>query len=294
MDARLPFLFSIVLVALSLVTLDGQSEAVTALPGRPGSVKFAVLGGSGTGERPQYELGEQMASRRARFPFDIVLLLGGNIQGSERPQDFLNKFETPYKPLLNAGARFYAALGTDDSREQVFYRPFHMDGKPYYTFSPKPEVRFFALETTYLAPGQIQWLDQQLLASSALWKIVFFHHPLYSSAENHDSDSSLRGRLEPLFVKHNVSVVLTGRERFYERVQPQKGITYFVVGSGGLVRSGSINRSSPITAKAFDGDQTFLAVEIVGDEMFFNAISRDGKTVDSGMLKARAASARLP
>jgi hypothetical protein len=70
-------------------------------------------------------------------------------------------------------------------------------------------------------------------------------------------------------------------------VKPQKGIEYFVVGSGGQLRYGNIDRQSGITAKGFDTDQVFMAAEIIGDEMYFNAISRTGDTVDSGVLTRR-------
>ena len=95
--------------------------------------------------------------------------------------------------------------------------------------------------------------------------------------------------LEPLFVKHNVSVALTGQEHFYERVKPQQGIVYFVVGSGGQLRRGQLNSTSSLTAKGFDQDQTFMAAEIIGDQMFFAAISRTAATVDSGVLRRRSA-----
>ena len=204
-------------------------------------------------------------------------LVGDNLYGSERPQDFEKKFEIPYKPLLDAGVKFYASLGNHDAREQRYYKLFNMDGKLYYTFSPKPNVRFFALESTYPVPEQIQWLEKELEASSNDWKIVFFHHPLYSSGDRHGSDLRLREVLEPLFVKYNVSVVLNGHDHFYERVKPQKGIAYFVVGSGGQLRAGNIDRQTGITAKGFDTDLAFMAAEIVGDQMYFNAISRPGR-----------------
>ena len=76
--------------------------------------------------------------------------------------------------------------------------------------------------------------------------------------------------LEPLFVKYNVSVVLQGHDHFYERVKPQKDITYFVVRSGGKLRAGNIDRGSGITAKGFDTDLAFMAAEIDGDQMYFN------------------------
>ena len=114
-----------------------------------------------------------------------------------------------------------------------------------------------------------------------------FHHPLYSSGDRHGSDLRLREVLEPLFLKYNVSVVLTGHDHFYERVKPQKGIQYFVVGSGGKLRSGNIDKSTGLTAKGFDTDLAFMAAEIVDDQMYFNAISRNGQIVDSGVLTRR-------
>jgi hypothetical protein len=95
--------------------------------------------------------------------------------------------------------------------------------------------------------------------------------------------------LEPLFLKYNVSVVLTGHDHFYERVKAQKGITYFVVGSGGQLREGNIDRRSGLTAKGFDTDLSFMVAEIVGDEMYFNAVSRTGQIVDSGSITRRKA-----
>jgi hypothetical protein len=254
------------------------------LPNREGSLKFCVLRDFGTGDKTQYELADQMVALHERFNYPLVILVGDNLYGSERPQDFQKKFEIPYKPLLDKGVKFYASLGNHDAREQRYYKLFNMNGKLYYSFSPKPDVRFFALESTYPVPEQIQWLENDLRAATNKWKIVFFHHPLYSSGDRHGSDLRLREVLEPLFLKYNVSVVLTGHDHFYERVQPQKGITYFVVGSGGQLRAGNLDRTSGITAKGFDTDLAFMSAEIVGDEMYYQAISRKGATIDSGML----------
>jgi predicted MPP superfamily phosphohydrolase len=228
-----------------------------------------------------------MVTLHGRFKYDLVVLTGDNLLGSERPQDFKVKFEIPYKSLLDAGVKFYASLGNHDAREQRFYKLFNMGGNLYYTFNPNPDVRFFMLETTYPTPEQFAWLEKELYASSDRWKIAVFHQPLYSSGDRHGSDLRLREVLEPLFLKYNVSVVLNSHDHFYERVKPQKGIAYFVVGSGGQLRKGNIDLGSGITAKGFDADLAFMAAEIIGDEMYFNAISRLGQIVDSGVLTRR-------
>src|SRR6186997_13854 len=144
------------------------------------SVKFLVIGDSGTGDRAQMETGAQMWQAHSVFPYEFAIMLGDNLYGSERPQDFVSKFERPYKPLLDANIPFYAALGNHDDPNQRFYKNFNMDGKRYYSFkAPKQNVRLIALETTYPTPEQIAWVEKELKESTEDWKIMFFHHPLY-------------------------------------------------------------------------------------------------------------------
>ena len=147
----------------------------------------------------------------------------------------------PYKPILDAGVKFYAALGNhDDAALQRNYKPFNMNGERFYSFKPQTGVRFFALDSNYVDKAQLDWLDKQLVASGSEWKIMFFHHPLYSSGETHGSAELQRGLLEPVFIKHGVNVVLTGHEHFYERIKPQKGIAYFIIGSSAKLRKGDL------------------------------------------------------
>jgi predicted phosphodiesterase len=267
---------------------QAQEVPHTPLPNRPDSLKFAVLGYFGDGSDEQYALAAEMARVRERFPYEFVITVGDNLYGSERPQDFARKFEVPYKPLLDNGVKFYASLGNHDSREQRYYKLFNMDGELYYTFKPdKQNVRFFALESTYLEPEQVQWLQKALEGSREDWKIPFFHHPPYSSGGRHGSHVRHREVLEPLFVKHNVSVVFNGHDHIYERTTPQQGIVYFVAGSGGKLRRGNIDRSTGITAMANAQDRIFVVCEIFGDELVFNAIAADGRVVDSGLITRR-------
>jgi 3',5'-cyclic AMP phosphodiesterase CpdA len=275
----------LVFVGASVCALAGQD---LTLPNKAGSVKFAVIGDNGTGETPEYDVGRQMAEVHRRFLFDQVLMLGDNLYGSQKPQDFVKKFEEPYRPLLEAGVRFYATLGNHDNPAQESFPPFNMGGQRYYTYV-KMNVRFFVLDSNALDPAQIAWIEGALQASRDEWKICYFHHPLYSDGGRHGSQVDLRVVLEPLFVRYGVNVVFSGHDHVYERLKPQKGITYFVSGAGGQLRKGDLKRSG-MTAAAFDQDQSFMLVEIVGTEMFFQAISRTGTTVDSGVIRRGATS----
>jgi predicted MPP superfamily phosphohydrolase len=267
----------------------GQAAAqALPLPNRADSLKFAVIGDNGTGGKDQYALGDQMAAVRQRFPFVMVVMVGDNLYGSERPQDFQKKFELPYKALLDNGVKFYASLGNHDSREQRYYKPFNMGGKLYYTFkAPKQDVRFFALESTYMDEEQLKWIDNELKSSNEKWKICFFHHPLYSSAKRHGSELKLRAVLEPMFLEYDVSLVLNGHDHVYERIKTQSGIQYFVTGTGGQLREGDLRKGSPLTAKGDDTDRVFVVMEINGDDLWYAAVNETGKVIDSGSMTRR-------
>jgi hypothetical protein len=278
----LALLVSLLFVAAPLAAVN------IVLPNAERSLKFAVIGDSGTGGSAQAAVGQRMAEAYQAFPFKLVLMLGDNLYGGERPRDYERKFERPYKPLLDAGVKFYAALGNHDEREQRFYEHFNMGGETYYTFkAPDQSVRFFALESDYMDRRQLDWIERELQRSNDDWKIVFMHHPLYSSGGRHGSSETLREVLEPLFIEHGVSLVLAGHEHFYERLLPQNGIHYMTQGAAAKLRRGNIRSGTGKTAAGFDTDYSFTIMEVDGDDLHFQTISRRGATVDAGVLVRR-------
>jgi len=106
----------------------------------------------------------------------------------------------------------------------------------------------------------------------------------------HGSAVELRQVLEPLFLEYGVQVVFAGHEHVYERVKPQKGITYFIEGAAGELRKGNLTKGTTLIASGYDQDLSFVLVEIVADAMSFQTISRLGTTVDSGVILYKASS----
>jgi predicted phosphodiesterase len=276
------------LLAAAIGGADAPQEPRQDPPPSPpaAAVRFGVIGDSGTGKPPQYEVGRRMAASRATFPFDFVIMLGDNLYGRQGPGDYVEKFDRPYAELLRAGVLFYAALGNHDEPESRFYPAFNMDGQHYYTFS-RQHVRFFVLDTNLLDQRQMAWLENGLSRAQEDWKICYFHHPLYSNAGRHGGDVQLRVALEPLLLKYGVDVVFSGHDHVYERIKPQKGITYFVAGSSGQLRRGDV-RPNAATAASFDQDLAFMLVEVTGGELRFRAESRSGVVVDSGTIRKRS------
>jgi hypothetical protein len=254
-----------------------------SLPLKEGSVRFVVIGDTGTGSGQQHQLADILLHSHASFPFDTVLMMGDNMYGGESPRDYRNKFEDVYKPLLDQKVKFYATLGNHDEPAQRFYELFNMNGKEYFRFT-KGNVAFYSLNSNYMDKKQIDWLQSELAKDTSEWKICFFHHPPYSSGSKHGSDKQLREVIEPIFLRYGVNVVLAGHDHFYERIKPQKGIYYFVSGAGGKLREGNVKKNSPLTDKAFDSDLSFMLVEVADDQLYFQTLSRTGETVDSGVL----------
>jgi hypothetical protein len=262
---------------------DASAELVQInLPVKDDSVRFIVVGDTGSGTEKQQQLADVMQRYRQAFPFEMALMLGDNLYGSESPKDYNRKFESVYKALLDAKVKFYATLGNHDTSNQRFYEHFNMNGNEYYRVK-RGKVSFYALNSNYMDKRQVDWLEEELSKDDSEWKICFFHHPPYSSGKKHGSNEELRKIVEPIFLKHGVGVVFAGHEHFYERIKPQKGIYYFISGAGGKLRPGDV-KATNLTEKAFDQDLHFMLVEIVDDQMHFQVVSRTGKTIDAGVL----------
>jgi 3',5'-cyclic AMP phosphodiesterase CpdA len=274
-----------------------QTKESSKAPGSASSVRFVAFGDMGTGDDDQLAVARRMAAYHDEYPYDTVLTVGDNIYPDGNPADLPEKFERPYAELLERGVNFYAVLGNNDVKKgreaQINYKPFHMGGRAYYSFTKgtadRNQVQFFAIDSTNFDAGQQRWLESSLADSKARWRIAYFHHAIYSSAKTHGSRMKLRAQLEPLFVKYGVAAVFSGHDHTYERTKPQQGVQYFVCGIGGTVRSGDLDRSSPFLAFGNDQDNGFMFVEVTVDRLTFQAIDAAGHVIDSGMIGPRVA-----
>jgi predicted phosphodiesterase len=267
--------------------LAARDDAPTPLPLVEGSLRFAVLGNSGKGRSAPEELAERLAARQEQVGFKLVLLTGDNVVGPPVPSTVRARFEEPFEDLLDVAVEFRAVLGNDDDPAQRSYDAFHMEGRRYYSFRPPgASARVFALDSTYLDAAQLTWLDAELGAAKEDWKIWLLHHPLWSG-EPSDVDRALREGLLPLAERHGVDVVFAGHEHAYERGVAPGGIVQFV--SGGAVSGSPRGRRSEIAQVRYDRSPHFVACEIEGDRLHFEAVDERGRVIDSGVVTRRAA-----
>jgi hypothetical protein len=249
------------------------------MPDVRGSTIFGIMGDSGSGDEAQQAVAQAMLTyfNTARhFPF--VIMLGDNLYDD----DYTNEFLVPYKPLLDRGVKFYAALGNHDRDLEIHFKPFNMGDKDRYSFD-EGNARFAVLNSNHPAdPEQTKWLDGVYNDAGTKWRIAFFHHPLYSSGQHSaEGRDVIRPALEPALVRNKVNVVFTGHEHLYERIRPQKGIQHFVSGGGGRylykVRPSEFDEVA-------ESEHHFMIAEIAGDRLLYETISHAQKVMDCGIV----------
>jgi hypothetical protein len=249
------------------------------MPNVRGAVLFALMGDSGSGDKSQLAVAQAMLTyftTARRFPFE--LMLGDNLYDDDYEGEFLK----PYKPLIDRGVKFYAALGNHDRDLEIHFKPFNMGDKDRYSFD-QGNARVAVLNSNHPAdPEQIKYLNTVFADAGDKWRIAFFHHPLYSSGRHAaESRDVIRPALEQSLVRNRINVVFSGHEHLYERIKPQQGVAYFVSGGGGRYLYSV--RPSDFDQVAVS-DHHFMVAMVIGDRLLFETISHSQKLIDCGMI----------
>lgn len=138
---------------------------------------------------------------------------------------------------------------------------------------------------------QRKWLDADLSASKATWKIVFFHKGAYSIKDGRDN-KSIRETFSPIIEKYHVDLVFNGHDHGIARTypirngsymkKPSQGTVYYIVG-----RSGS-KFYKDISKKDWDAffynpkDQpNYLVVDVNNKQLTVRAVKMDGTLIDT-------------
>ncbi|MDS3862491.1 metallophosphoesterase [Thermosynechococcaceae cyanobacterium BACA0444] len=248
-------------------------------------LRFVAVADTGTGAAGQYEVANAMLAWYKLNPFSLVTLAGDNIYNDGEMEKIGPNFEKPYQGLLQAGVKFYACLGNHDIRThngegQIRYPGFNMGGR-YYTFTQGP-VQFFALDTNRGNhwDAQLAWLKEQLSKSRAAWKVVFGHHPIYSSGI-YGTNPAMVEQFAPLFEKYRVQLYINGHEHDYERSHPIKGTTYLTVGAGAGIRP--VDRSGWTAYSA--SRLSFASLDVMANQLIIHTVGTDGQVFDQGVIE---------
>ena len=234
---RRQLLQSLLLLPTGVGLAAALASSSRGQPSPGGSLHVLALADTGSGNANQQAVADRMAELHRRKPVDLVLLGGDNIYPEGDIALFDAVFRKPYRALLQAGVPFHAVLGNHDIRTgkglAQLREPLLGMGGHWYTLRRGP-AEFFMLDTNS-RPGwsqQLPWLEKALRQSTARWKVVVGHHPVYSAGIYGDDPAAI-ARLTPLFRRYQVPLYINGHEHAYERSQPIDGTTYLGVGGGG-------------------------------------------------------------
>ena len=213
---------------------SGREIAVTSPAARTRPLlRFAAIGDLGPGGAAQHGVAHRMCRWRRNHPFDLVVTTGDNVYPSGERSEFREAFFQPYHCLLARGVRFHATLGNHDigtrnGRPELRERAFGMKARNYVV--RRNGVRLVFVNSNNL---RRRWLRRALRGRGDRWKIVMFHHPVYSPGIEHGSTPGFRRKLNPLFRRRGVDLVLNGHDHLFAVTKPIRRIRYVVTGGGG-------------------------------------------------------------
>jgi hypothetical protein len=204
---------------------------------------------------------------------------------------YYHGFIYPYLGTYGQGAtsnQFFPALGNHDwdtSNAQPYRDYFALPGNErYYEFAQGP-VRLFAVDSDPREPdgitstsAQASWLQTALAAAPEPWKLVYMHHPPYSSGQAHGSTVALQWPYQAW----GASAVLAGHEHFYERIM-RNGFPYITDGLGGRSLYGFAT-PLPGSEVRYNADYGALLCEASATALTFQFITRTGQVVETYML----------
>ncbi len=272
----------------------------TAFTSHERPVSIFAIGDSGTGSAGQLAVRDRLAEIDA----DVFLHLGDIAYGDGTFFQFERYVFDVYAPILarlamwpTPGNHEYNTLNARPYID-IFYLPemaMRAEDQEYYYSFDYGNVHFVSIDsneyrllTTVGDDGadMLDWLEADLAASTAEWKIAFMHHPPYSSSER-APNTGVRGLLVPIFERYDVDLVLAGHDHHYERthtllggepVDDSDAPTYVVSGAGGAGLRDVFGDT--FTAATYNERHSLLHLVIDGCTATGQAINDQGEVVD--------------
>ncbi len=266
------------------------------------SVNFIAIGDWGReGQYLQKETAVEMGIYAEKNKTDFVITVGDNIyntgvKGIDDPK-WQTCFEQVYtSPSLEIP--WYASLGNHDYygnvQAQIDYskisKRWQMPAR-YYNFEKRVDdnttLLIVMIDSNPLLMGyrgmkkdgtydsfideinsqnpdwQLVWIDSVLSNSTAKWKIVVGHHPVYTGGE-HGNSKDLIEKLEPLLEKYKVDMYLAGHDHDMQYLKKEgSSVNYFVSGAGSKLRETGPMEYTKF-CKSING---FLGVSVSGENI---------------------------
>ncbi|MCU4676792.1 tartrate-resistant acid phosphatase type 5 family protein [Catenovulum sp. 2E275] len=247
-----------------------QQHPIKNLTVTENAINFIVVGDWGrNGHFQQKEVAEQMDNAMYWLDGDFIVSAGDNFYPDGIASVNDPYLKSSYEDIYSGPHLFepwYVVLGNHDYRgnvqAQIDYskisKRWNMPARYYSKTLSIPESSDelllifldtnpfeakYQTEEKYAAvraengQAQLSWLEQLLAGSTAKWKIVIGHHPMYSSGKRYGKTDSVRQKLEPILEKYKVQAYFAGHEHDLQHNQIKgKTVQHFISGAGSAVR----------------------------------------------------------
>jgi tartrate-resistant acid phosphatase type 5 len=259
-------------------------------PAAPASARIAVIGDYGLAGPAERDVSSLVKG----WDPDVIITTGDNNypNGSAPTIDknvgqFYSDYIYPYHGAYGKGAdrnRFFPCLGNHDWVDPgaaAYLDYFTLPGNERYYDFVVGDVQLFALDSMPGEPDgitqdsrQAAWLRDGLAKSTSRWKLVYMHHPPFSSGPHGSTP-----RLQWPYAAWGATAVLAGHDHIYERIM-RDGIPYFVDGLGGSVRYAIGNPVDGSQAR-YSADFGAMLIEADDRQITFEFVTRKGEVIDS-------------
>jgi hypothetical protein len=271
------------LVGGSLTPADAQSPASDP-------VTFAVIGDYGTGGPNPPAVATLVQSWDPAF----IITLGDNNYPSgaastidQNIGQYYHSYIGNYTGGYGSGSavnRFFPSPGNHDwvaAGLAPYLAYFTLPGNERYYSIRSGLVELFAVDSDPHEPDGVspssvqgQWLQGGLAASTACWKLVYFHHAPYSSGPHGAS-----AWMQWPYASWGANAVLSGHDHTYERLQID-GLTYFVNGLGGYA---AYSFGAPITGSIVRYNASHGAMRVTASQtsITYEFVNAAGTVIDT-------------
>jgi acid phosphatase len=301
------------LFAASQTALVGRllTEPLRADDLPAGALNFGIIGDWGRHGRPdQMAVAQQMGVACAKANASFMVSVGDNFYedgvASVLDLHWQNSFENVYA-AKSLQAPWYVILGNHDYRgnveAQLDYGKAHprwiMPARYYrqvYPINASSRMECFYIDTSPMmseyipddamravrtqdVPLQLAWLDKALGDSTAPWKLVFGHHPIYSAGLGHGSEKDLITQLLPILQKHKVQAYFCGHDHDLQHLKT--GDLHLILSGGGSEHRPVLMIAESQFSRSASG---FALASIRANEMQVRLIDDKGKLLHTAVV----------
>ena len=294
----------------ALLTRSATLTAGAALPALPAqaaapALPFVLIGDWGRhGRDNQTNVAEQMGMTASHMNSRFVISLGDNfyengVTGLDDPywqtsfEDIYTapSLQTPWKVILGnhdyrgnvqaqldysnqskrwqLPARYYGVTETLPDGEKADF--FYIDTSPFISYYAGTKTDISGQDTN----KQMAWLNSALAGSTARWKIVIGHHPIYTALSGQDHDQpDMIAHIDPILRAHNVPIYINGHDHTLQSTTVN-GITYVTNGAG----SATYQPPAAMRAGFVSAAHGFMTCRLSSEKLDFALVDMSGTTL---------------